>query len=446
MIPPRPVIPPEDRAAFAQQIAAGTVTGLRICALLGVLLFPLFLGLDLAMFPEHLTALGVIRATTTLAGVALLGAVEFAARRGVAERRVGVFVAALLILYGTGLLALTVEVGGLGTPYYAGTNLLLLAMIASFPFGTRIMALALLFVVAQLNIGSALLAPGTPWGLVVNANFFLLSTVFVGLIITEVGHRLRVTAFLDHRRLQEERARSEKLLLNILPSEVAQELKSKGKVQARDIGDCTILFSDFVGFTGLSATAAPAHLVASLDAAFQEFDAIITRWGLEKLKTIGDAYMCAAGVVEQRPDHLVACVMAGLEMLEAMDEGSALAPDGSRWQMRVGVNSGPVVAGVIGTKKFAYDVWGDTVNVASRMESASLAGAVNLRTDLYQLIARYFEGEDRGALPVKGKEPMSMTLVRRLRPEYASDDAGRVPNAALLEAIDIELEERTIPA
>jgi len=318
--------------------------------------------------------------------------------------------------------------GGSESPFYAGTTLLMFAMLVALPWHWTHMAFLMAALIVQFDLAMLLFDDTPDLVALLTANYFFLATSFIGLLWTVASHRMRVQVFLGRVAVERERARSEGLLLNVLPPEVARELKQAGKVKARHIDACTILFTDFVGFTKLADRVPPGRLVDSLDRAFSRFDEIVSGLGLEKLKTIGDAYMCAGGVVEPQPDHLVRCVLAGLQMLEALEDDDLRAPDGIPWRMRVGVHCGPVVAGVIGQTKFAYDLWGDTVNTASRLESAAQPRSINLATGVYKRIEPFFVGVDRGFVPVRGKGPLAMTRVTRLRREYSADDAGRHPN------------------
>jgi class 3 adenylate cyclase len=215
--------------------------------------------------------------------------------------------------------------------------------------------------------------------------------------------------FLAMRLLGQERDRSERLLLNILPTAIAERLKTSSESIADHSAEVTVLFADIVGFTPLSANKSPQDLVRLLDRIFSEFDALAEKHGLEKIKTIGDAYMAAAGLPERRADHAPAAARMAVDMLAAVariaaDTGEALA-------LRIGLNSGPVVAGVIGRKKFIYDMWGDTVNTASRMESHGVSGAVQCSEATATLLRPVFELQARGAVQVEGKGEMQTYLL-----------------------------------
>ncbi len=209
--------------------------------------------------------------------------------------------------------------------------------------------------------------------------------------------------------LAAERERSEALLRNILPAAIAQELKTQGHSAPRRHEEVSILFSDFVGFTQAVATMPAQRMVEELNDIFQGFDEIVGRHGLEKIKTIGDAYMAAAGLPDAQDDHAARCVLAALEMQSWLDARNATAS--MKWALRIGVHSGPVVAGVVGKKKYAYDVWGDTVNIASRLESSGTPGRVNISAYTYDLVRRRFECEYRGKVDAKGKGQIDMYFV-----------------------------------
>jgi adenylate cyclase len=226
-----------------------------------------------------------------------------------------------------------------------------------------------------------------------------------------VGQRERALVALDleHRNLVQEQERSERLLLNVLPPAIAARLKTSSAVIADGFADVTVLFADIVNFTPLSDRVSPEQLVKLLDALFTDFDDLAERFDLEKIKTIGDAYMVAGGLPVERPDHAEAVADMALEMNAAATRHAVSAGDG--FTLRIGIDTGPVVAGVIGRKKFIYDLWGDTVNTASRMESHGVPGRIHVTGRTRDRLADAFEMECRGEIHVKGKGPMTTYFV-----------------------------------
>lgn len=215
-----------------------------------------------------------------------------------------------------------------------------------------------------------------------------------------VGERERALDALD-----KEHARSERLLLNVLPASIATRLKASNEVIADAFADVTVLFADIVNFTPLAGRVLPEDLVRLLDSLFSDFDALADRFGLEKIKTIGDAYMVAGGLPAERPDHARAVADMALEMNVCV--ATRGAEMGNRFALRIGMDSGPVVAGVIGRKKFIYDLWGDTVNTASRMESHGLPGKIHVTGRTREHLLDGFTFESRGEIEIKGKGPMT---------------------------------------
>jgi class 3 adenylate cyclase len=211
-----------------------------------------------------------------------------------------------------------------------------------------------------------------------------------------------------------EKQRSEELLLNILPAEVAEELKEKGAAQARLFNDVTVLFTDFVGFTKIAERLTPNELVDELHYCFRHFDAIVGKYGIEKIKTIGDAYMAVAGLPAPDAEHALHIVQAGLEIRDFMVRRKAEMGDRT-FNVRVGVNSGSVVAGIVGVKKFAFDIWGDAVNTAARMEQNSEGGKVNLSEATYLMVKEQFECTYRGEITAKNKGALKMYYAEPLR-------------------------------
>ena len=223
--------------------------------------------------------------------------------------------------------------------------------------------------------------------------------------------------FIQRNRIRKEKARSEELLLNILPSEVAAELKVKGEADARMIEQATVLFTDFKGFTALSEQLTPQQLVHDLHACFSAFDEICTRYGIEKIKTIGDSYMAAGGLPTPNHSHPKDAINAALEIRDIIQQKKErnIADGKPYFEVRIGLHTGPLVAGIVGLKKFQYDIWGDTVNTASRMESSGMVGQVNISGATYRLVKdeRDLEFTYRGSVEAKGKGLMEMYFVEK---------------------------------
>jgi class 3 adenylate cyclase len=232
--------------------------------------------------------------------------------------------------------------------------------------------------------------------------------------------RARVSACLETKRLrdqeqaylerlQAEQARSERLLLNILPQPIAERLKHSHRPIAEQFDDVSVLFADIVGFTRLAARIPPAELVGMLNEVFSLFDDLAERFGLEKIKTIGDSYMAAGGLPRPRPQPAAAVAELALAMRPAIARFGARR--GEAFDIRVGISCGPAIAGVIGTKKFIYDLWGDTVNTASRMESHGLPGQIQVCAATYERLRDRYLFEERGEVQVKGKGAMATYLL-----------------------------------
>jgi class 3 adenylate cyclase len=218
----------------------------------------------------------------------------------------------------------------------------------------------------------------------------------------------------SRRALQLEQERSERLLLNVLPAPIAARLKQGEGVIADAFPDVTVLFADLVDFTRRSQRASPAQVVATLNELFSAFDRLAQRQGLEKIKTIGDAYMVAGGLPTPRPDHAEA--IADMALAMQVEVARRADPSGQPLQVRIGIDTGPVEAGVIGTAKFSYDLWGDTVNTASRMESHGIAGSIQVTERTYQRLRDGYRFQRRGPIPVRGMgEMVTYLLVGRSR-------------------------------
>jgi guanylate cyclase len=232
--------------------------------------------------------------------------------------------------------------------------------------------------------------------LMIALNVTVGGAVVFGLLVLFVRQREDALA-----ALRTEQDRAETLLLNILPRSIADKLKGDATTIADQFAAASILFADIVDFTPLSERLRPAELVDILDHLFSHFDGLADRYGVEKIKTIGDCYMVAAGVPAPREDHARVMALMALDMRDAMRSEDAVGHLGL--ELRIGINSGPVVAGVIGRKRFLYDLWGDAVNMASRMETSGTPGRIQVTRETYELLEDEFELEPRGTVAIKGK-------------------------------------------
>jgi len=229
------------------------------------------------------------------------------------------------------------------------------------------------------------------------------------LILLEKANVEREKANVEH-----EKQRSDSLLLNILPAEVAEELKEKGTADAKQFDEVTVMFTDFKGFTHISEKLTPTELVTEIDTCFKAFDTIITKHNIEKIKTIGDSYMCVGGLPKANSSHAKDVVQAAFEIQQFMKNhlSERLASGKEPFEMRIGIHTGSVVAGIVGLKKFAYDIWGDTVNIASRMESSGEEGKINISGATYQLVKNEVTCVYRGKIDAKNKGEIDMYFVQ----------------------------------
>lgn len=265
-------------------------------------------------------------------------------------------------------------------------------------------------------------------GLSENARFF---DVMGNFLFVQIFTALMVMVL--SKNLNEERKKSDTLLHSVLPDSIAEELKMNDSVKAVNYKSASVLFTDFVGFTESAEKFTPQQLIEELNYCFSRFDEIIARHKLEKIKTIGDAYMAAGGLPKQNKTHAIDCILAALEIEHFINEMMIERVEKNRpyWQIRIGINSGDLVAGVIGREKFAYDVWGDTVNTASRLESSGEAGRINISKATFELVKDFFDFEYRGHIAAKNKGEIEMYFVVGISAEYSND--GITPNQKFLQ-------------
>lgn len=238
--------------------------------------------------------------------------------------------------------------------------------------------------------------------------------------------------------IENEKEKTDKLLQSVLPKKIARELLEFGYSKPRQLYNVSILFADVIGFTDLARNSHPIELVTRLDNYFYIFDEIVEQYGLEKIKTIGDCYMCAGGVPEENHNNPVITVLTGLKIQETIQklktEYSNKLPE---IKLRLGIHTGDVVAGVVGKIKFAYDIWGDAVNIASRIVEAGERDKVNVSEKTYNLVKDFFIFQKRGEILTKRNFPLKMYFVEKLKPEFSADDKGIIPNHKLMKELNL---------
>jgi class 3 adenylate cyclase len=322
-------------------------------------------------------------------------------------------------------------------PVYMGGNIFVLTLLAVAPAERRtalmILAasLATFFMVGFLK-GMSFEAMSARYSL-----HNLLSASFVTILFIYLLDNMRYASWLKSKKIEQQsgelrsdKEKIDRLLLNILPPAVAKELKDDGFVKPVFYESATIVFTDIVGFTKITEKLTPDQLVRELDEVFSRFDRVMDQYGLEKLKTIGDAYMFAGGVPAANKTHEIDAVLGALEFQSLIEKINREKADKGRpvFEIRIGINTGPLMAGVVGEKKFVYDVWGDSVNVASRMESSGERGRINISASTYVRVKDYFETEARGQVMAKNKGSVEMYFVNRIKNDFSSDAAGLKPN------------------
>jgi class 3 adenylate cyclase len=239
----------------------------------------------------------------------------------------------------------------------------------------------------------------------------------------------------ERAKLQKEKEKSDELLLNILPYEIAEQLKNKGAVDTKKYRRVSILFTDFVDFTKLSSGLEPEDIVKELGIFFTKFDEIVSRHFIEKIKTIGDAYMCVGGLPLRNKSNPIDTCLAALEIQKFAEKYNTIRARNNLplWKVRLGIHTGSVIAGVIGSTKFAYDIWGDAVNTASRMETACEPGKINISETTYRYVKDLFECEHRGKIEAKNKGFIDMFYVKGVKPEFCENGDPTIPNRAFKE-------------
>ena len=298
------------------------------------------------------------------------------------------------------------------------------------------------------------------WAFITIASVVLLLLIFGGYIlrINVMKRQKRRLAFLVERRtktitkqkeyiekqtkiLKREKDKADKLLSNILPEEIAEELKNKGKARPRQYRMASVLFTDIKNFSLIAEKMDAADMVKSLDNLFRKFDQIIEKHQLEKIKTIGDAYMAAGGVPLRDKENPINCILAALDIQKHMlkEKEKAILNSENYWEVRVGIHTGDIIAGVIGSKRIAYDIWGSNVNIAQRIESEGMPWKVNISEATYEYVVPFFEFTNRGEIPTKNTGKISMYFVDRIKPYLSKDKEGVVPNDKFIDYVNLHI-------
>ncbi len=236
-------------------------------------------------------------------------------------------------------------------------------------------------------------------------------------------HNFSEKLFIKTEELLREKSKTENLLSRVLPRQTAKELITQGRVDSKKFQMVTVLFADIQGFTKITDEINADILIDQLDKLFYEFDSIVERYGIEKIKTIGDAYMCAGGIPKENLTNPIEVVAAAVEMMGCMKRINEQHNNGKEiWELRIGIDTGPVISGVVGRNKLTYDIWGSTVNVASRMESTGEAGKINISENTFLIVRDFFECRFRGKIPIKNKGDINMYFVEGFKPQFSGEN------------------------
>jgi len=402
--------PASIEKSFQDNYKIITVSTSRIAFILAIILYAAFGVLDAIAMPLSKNLIWVIRYAIVCP---IIGFVILATYLPVFVKRLQLVMFLAAIIMGLGIIAMIYisHETELGYWYYM-TGLLLVIM---WNYGlTRLLfwyavIVNIIIVAADVIVDIFLkqaLTSAQGIKVFVIHNFFLFGASIIGMF---TGYALEAHArkeYLQQQAIKAEREKSERLLLNILPEKVATALKEKEEVIADEFKKTSVLFADIVNFTPLSASLQPKTVVELLNTLFSHFDTLADKYGVEKIKTVGDCYMVASGVPTPCPDHAHVLAFLALEMLNYVKGHKFL--DGLCLDLRIGINSGSLVAGIIGQRKFAYDLWGDTVTTASRMESQGVEGKIQISRATFELIEKDFVCEFAGKIPIKGKGEMEV--------------------------------------
>jgi class 3 adenylate cyclase len=391
---------------FRRDYHANTVSTTRLALVLGLILYSLFGILDVYAIPVSKDIVWIIR-YAVVAPVVI--AALIATFNTSLQQYTQIFMCVAVAISGLGIVAMisiTTE-AEFGNRFYF-TGLILISMwgytLSRLRFGYAVLANLIIMIgyeVASIEV-KRLLESETGIVIFTMHNFFFLGANVIGMFGSYFLERYTRRDFLQKYTIQAQRDRADKLLYNVLPEQIAERLKESDETIAEEFSSATVLFADIVNFTPISARFGPLEVVEMLNDLFSQFDELVGKYGVEKIQVAGDGYMVAAGVPTPRPDHATVIAQLALDMLDCVKTGNFLSGK-HPIEIRIGLNSGSLIAGVIGRKKYFYALWGDMVNTASRMESHGESGKIQLTRETYELIKDDFECEYIGEIPVKGK-------------------------------------------
>jgi len=403
----------DEERDFQESYAKQSLSYVRIASGLGVVLYSAFGVLDAVVAPGAKNKLWAIRYGILVPSAVILFLLTYRSWFLRFSQQIISFIILLGGLGIVGMIALSKNAGadpesGGAHPYYAGLVLMLMFCYTfsrlRFVYAT---AVASTFIVAYEITATTIIE--TPVDVFLSNNFFFIGANVIGMFACYNMERYIRKEFAKRRLLQAEEEKTERLLLNILPAPIADRLRKGEELIVDRLQHVTILFADIVGFTEVSSRISAEALVTFLNEIFSMMDDAAGKYGLEKIKTIGDGYMAAGGIPTPRNDHAEAVADMALEVQAQINE---MEPAKDGWlRIRMGIHSGPVVAGVIGKKKFSYDLWGNTVNVASRMERSSLPGCILVSSATYEVLKGKYTLIDRGSIQIKGKGEMRCYLL-----------------------------------
>jgi class 3 adenylate cyclase len=403
--------PEEVEEEFLEDYHLNTVSTTRLALFLGLFLFSLFGILDIYAVPLSKNIVWFIRyavVAPVIIFVIIASYIDFF------QKHIQLLMGIVVAISGMGIVAMisiTREVE-FGNRFYF-TGLILVSMwgysLSRLRFWYAI--IANLVIMAGYEFASIVMKQllTTETGIVIFTmhNFFFIGGNIIGMFASYALERYTRRDFIQKYTIQAQRDQADKLLYNVLPARIAEQLKRGTGTIAEEYNSATVLFADIVNFTPISARYAPHEVVEMLDELFSNFDELVDRYGVEKIQVAGDGYMVAAGVPTPRPDHATVLAQLALDMLDCVKNEKFL--DGKHpIEIRIGLNSGSLLGGVIGRKKYFYALWGDTVNTASRMESHGFRGKIQITRATYELVKDEFECEYVGVIPVKGKGEMDV--------------------------------------